>query len=210
MLQRVYLQVQKSGVFHQSIIATDDERIADHGKSFGAKVLMTSAAHRSGTDRCGEVLSLLQEQFDVIVNVQGDEPFIQPEQLHYILTAFTDPETGIATLAKKTSDLAEINNPNIVKVVCDIRGYALYFSRAPIPFARQPHDAYLKHIGLYAFRPAILRSLVQLPGGILEAAESLEQLRWLAHGYRIRVLETDLETLGIDTPEDIKKIHEIL
>lgn len=214
MIQRVYDQVSK--VINDVYVATDDERIFDKVRSFGGKVIMTSDAHRSGTDRCYEAFTKLEDWFDVVINVQGDEPFIQPEQIEALKNCFADDETQIATLVKKITDKDGVEvlfNPNSPKVVIDKQNNALYFSRSPIPYKRgsdeknwmAEHD-YYKHVGVYAYRSEVLSQIVQMPPSKLELAESLEQLRWLENGLKIKAGFTDVETVGIDTPEDLEKI----
>lgn len=218
MIQRVYEQA--SIAFDAVYVATDDQRIYHHVASLNFNVVMTSTEHKSGTDRCAEAIELIsqstQSAFDVVVNVQGDEPFIQPEQLRKVVEPFNNTNTQIATLVKKftaSDDLFDINKP---KVVVDKYGKALYFSRHPIPFLRDiekekwlEHHQYFKHIGLYAYRTDILKQLTLLPQSSLEKAESLEQLRWLEHGFSISVVETEFESISIDTPNDLKKIEEL-
>ena len=214
MIQRVYDQVSK--VLDDVYVATDDKRIFDKVRSFGGKVIMTSDAHRSGTDRCYEAFTKLEDWFDVVINVQGDEPFIQPEQIEALKNCFADDETQIATLVKKITDKDGVEvlfNPNSPKVVIDKQNNALYFSRSPIPYKRgsdeknwmSEHD-YYKHVGVYAYRSEVLSQIVQMPPSKLELAESLEQLRWLENGLKIKAGFTDVETVGIDTPEDLEKI----
>lgn len=217
MIRRVYDQALQCRLFDKVVVATDDERILDHVLAFGEAV-MTDTNHRSGTDRCLEASYLISGEqelgdADVVINIQGDEPFIQPEQIELLASLFQDPDTGIGTLIKRITQPEELFNPNIVKVVFDRNFQALYFSRWAIPFIRgAEHDEWLKqhrffrHIGLYAFRLGILKKLANLPFGELEKAESLEQLRWLQHGFSIRVAETDLASPGIDTPEDLDRI----
>jgi len=214
-IERVYRQV--SGSVDHVVVATDDERILNTVLSFGGEAVMTSPNHRSGTDRICEALQLVGGDYDVVVNVQGDEPFIMPEQIAAALACFDNPETDIATLAIPFTTIEEVRNPNSPKIAVDNRGYALYFSRSVIPYVRgkELEDwlnefPYLKHIGLYAYRPQVLRAITQLPQSSLEKAESLEQLRWLENGYRIRVALTNLETVGIDTPEDLRRAEERL
>lgn len=213
MIQRVYDQVSK--VINDVYVATDDERIFDKVRSFGGKVIMTSDAHRSGTDRCYEAFTKLEDWFDVVINVQGDEPFIQPEQIEALKNCFADDETQIATLVKKITDKDGVEvlfNPNTPKVVIDKQNNALYFSRSPIPYKRgsdeknwmAEHD-YYKHVGVYAYRSEVLSQIVQMPPSKLELAESLEQLRWLENGLKIKAGFTEVETVGIDTPEDLEK-----
>jgi 3-deoxy-manno-octulosonate cytidylyltransferase (CMP-KDO synthetase) len=214
MIRRVYEQAIKARSFSKIIVATDDLRILEHVESFGGNVMMTSGKHASGTDRCGEVNQTLPDDYDIAVNIQGDEPFIQPGQLEKLITAFTDQEIQIATLAIRMKNEEDILNTNIVKVVfgkINEKGSpasALYFSRSAIPCNRDedPETVYYKHIGIYAFRTDTLEHIITLPQGRLEKAESLEQLRWLENGFKIHVVETDMDTTGIDTPEDLNKI----
>ena len=213
MIQRVYEQAQKVRSFSKIIVATDDVRIEEHVKSFGGDVIMTSTEHQSGTDRCGEVVRKLKENYDIVVNIQGDEPFIQPEQLEKLITTFDDVNTQIATLAIKLKNSEDIFSPNIVKVVFSVLGNALYFSRNPIPFNRNAErenwvntTSYYKHLGIYAFRSDILRKINTLQQSTLEKAESLEQLRWLENDFKIKLVETDIDTIGVDTPEDLLKL----
>ncbi len=212
MIQRVYEQALKVKSFSKIIVATDDVRIEENVKGFGGDVMMTSMEHQSGTDRCGEVVRKLKENYDVVVNIQGDEPFIQPEQLEKLITAFSDENTQIATLAIKLKNSDDIFNPNIVKVVFSVSGNALYFSRNPIPYNRNEEKenwinttSYFKHLGIYAYRSDILRKINIIPPSALEKSESLEQLRWLENDLAIKIVETDIDTIGIDTPEDLAK-----
>lgn len=215
MIQRVYEQAVQ--VFSHAYVATDDERIYSTVKSFGGRVVMTAPTHQSGTDRCAEALLTIErelnEQFDVAVNIQGDEPFIAPAQLEQLKACFTDKGVQLATLVKKFGKDEDIFSPNSPKVTVDKNGHALYFSRSVIPFLRNTEhekwqDAYpfFKHIGLYAYRTDVLQQVCRLPQSPLELAESLEQLRWLENGYRIRVAVTEFETWAIDTPEDLEKV----
>ncbi|MDR0510787.1 MAG: 3-deoxy-manno-octulosonate cytidylyltransferase [Rikenellaceae bacterium] len=219
MIERVYRRV--NAVFENLCVATDDERIEQVVKAFGGTVAMTSEAHRSGTDRVGEALDTIErttgERFDVAVNVQGDEPFVAEEHLVKIRALFDDPAIEIATLVKPFADGEDIFNPNSPKVVLDGYGNALMFSRSAIPHLRgvPPEEwsskhTYLKHIGLYAYRADTLRAITQLPQGELERAESLEQLRWLENGYRIRTALTASETVAVDTPEDLQRVLAML
>ena len=214
-IERVYEKV--SSVLSDCYVATDDQRIADAVVAFGGRVVMTSADHKSGTDRIAEAMEKIGGDFDVVVNVQGDEPFIHPEQIVTLCHCFDEPETQIATLGKPFASMAEVENPNSPKIVVDNRGFALYFSRSVIPFVRGVereewlnHYPFLKHLGLYAYRTEVLREVTRLPQSSLEKAESLEQLRWLENGYRIRVGLTDQETVGIDTPEDLERAEKYL
>jgi 3-deoxy-manno-octulosonate cytidylyltransferase (CMP-KDO synthetase) len=213
MIQRVYEQATQAQLLQKVVVATDDSRIFDTVKNFGGEVMMTSATHPSGTDRCAEVLQHYPD-FDAVVNIQGDEPFIQPAQIDKTITILLkNKQIGIATLAKKITDAAFLHNSNIVKVVFDKKMNALYFSRHAIPFVRGveakdwlEHQNFYKHIGLYAFRAKTLLKIAHLPLASLEKSESLEQLRWLENSFRIGVALTDLETIGIDTPEDLERI----
>ena len=214
-LQRVWERV--SPYFEETIVATDDERIARAVADWGGKFAMTSTNHRSGTDRCGEVLAKMPQNLrpDVVVNVQGDEPFVHPNQLKALRSAFDNPQTQIATLATPISDPSVLHNPNSPKIAVSEQGFALYFSRSVIPYIRGKAQwlgqfPFLKHIGLYAYTADTLEQIVQLPPSPLEIAESLEQLRWLEHGFRIRVKVTPHETIGIDTPEDLQCAQEFL
>jgi len=213
MIQRVYEQVV--GILDDVYVATDDQRIFDAVEAFGGKVVMTSENHRSGTDRCYEAFTKIGEGYDVIVNIQGDEPFIKPSQIQLLQTCFRDRSTQIATLVKPYSSNVGYNvlaNPNTPKVVINKNMQALYFSRSIIPFVRNKDftewtsaHTYYKHIGLYAYKADVLKEITALPPSSLEKAESLEQLRWLENGYVVKVGVTDEETIGIDTPEDLTK-----
>ena len=215
-IQRVYEQV--SQMVDETYVATDDQRIFDAVEAFGGKVVMTRSDHKSGTDRIEEAVEKIGGDYDVVVNVQGDEPFIQASQIETVCKCFDDPTTQIATLGKPFgNDMEAIGNPNSPKIVVDKNGFALYFSRSIIPFVRGKETAewpssypFLKHLGLYAYRRDVLREVTQLPQGMLEKAESLEQLRWLENGYRIRVGLTDTETVGIDTPADLERAEKFL
>lgn len=217
-IQRVYEQV--AGVLDDAYVATDDERIEAAVKAFGGKVVMTSVHHKSGTDRCFEACSKIGGQFDVVVNIQGDEPFIQPSQLQAVKACFDDSSTQIATLVKPftaDSGFDALENVNSPKVVLNKNMNALYFSRSIIPYQRNAEKAdwlknhtYYKHIGLYAYRVEVLQEITALPQSALELAESLEQLRWLENGYTIKAGITEVETIGIDTPQDLERAEEFL
>lgn len=217
-IRRVYEQV--AGVLDDAVVATDDERIYDAVLAFGGRAEMTSPDHKSGTDRCWEAYLKQGKTYDVVVNVQGDEPFIRPSQLEAVKRCFDDPATDIATLVKPFTEadgLAALENPNSPKVVLDAQSRAIYFSRSVIPYLRGvPREEWLarhtfyKHIGLYAFRADVLRAVTALPQSPLELAESLEQLRWLENGYKIGVGISEVETIGIDTPEDLEKAERFL
>ncbi|WP_024998653.1 3-deoxy-manno-octulosonate cytidylyltransferase [Prevotella falsenii] len=209
-IQRVVEQV--SAVLDAVYVATDDERIYNIVTSMGAKAVMTRSDHQSGTDRIAEALEKIGENFDVVVNIQGDEPFIRKSQIETVVACFDDADTQIATLGKKFATIEEARNPNSPKIILDNRSYAMYFTRALAPYIRgkevnQWIDVYpfLKHIGLYAYRTEVLRELTKLPQSSLELAEGLEQLRWLQNGYKIKVGLTEVETVGIDTPEDLQR-----
>lgn len=217
MIMRVYEQTLKTSVLDRVIVSTDDERIFNHVKDCGGEVMMTSESHVSGTSRIGEVVENLSFMgkcpYDVIVNIQGDEPFIDPSQIDLAVLLFNNPEVVIGTLIRKIENTDDLFNPNVVKVVTDIQGKALYFSRSPIPYFRGiPQDAwcdhqdYYRHIGLYAYRSAVLKEILNLTASPPEEAESLEQLRWLYHGFSIHTAITDIETIGIDVPEDLLKL----
>ena len=217
-IQRVYERV--TSVISNAVVATDDERIYAAVESFGGKVVMTSENHKSGTDRCWEAYQKQGEEYDVVINVQGDEPFIAHSQLRAIMDCFNDETTDIATLVKPFTEedgIEALENPNSPKVVLDKQSRAIYFSRSVIPYLRGVEreewlkkHTYYKHIGMYAFRADVLRQVTSLEQSPLELAESLEQLRWLENGYKIGVGISDVETVGIDTPEDLQKAEEFL
>ena len=217
-IQRVYEQV--AGILDDAYVATDDERIEAAVKAFGGKVVMTSVNHKSGTDRCYEAFQKVGEGFDVIVNIQGDEPFIQRSQLEAIKACFEDDTTQIATLVKPfvpTDGFDALENVNSPKVVVNQMMQALYFSRSIIPYQRNKDKqewlaghTYYKHIGLYAYRASVLKEITALPQSSLELAESLEQLRWLENGYTIKVGISEVETIGIDTPQDLARAEQFL
>lgn len=217
-IQRVYEQV--AGVLDDAYVATDDERIEEAVKAFGGKVVMTSTHHKSGTDRCYEACCKVGGDYDVVVNIQGDEPFIQPSQLETVKACFDDSQTQIATLVKPftiADGLEALENVNSPKVVLDKDMHALYFSRSIIPFQRNKDKndwlaghVYYKHIGLYAYRVNVLAEVTSLPQSSLELAESLEQLRWLENGYSIKAGITQVETIGIDTPQDLQRAEQFL
>lgn len=217
-IERVYRQV--SLVLDNVVVATDDERIAQAVNDFGGKAVMTSTEHRSGTDRCREAYLNNGGGEDVIINIQGDEPFIHPDQIRAIMSCFDDEATDIATLIRPfapTRPVAELINPNSPKVVVDSKMNAMYFSRSVIPYLRgveqekwpESHQFYT-HIGMYAYRANVLGEITKLPQSSLEVAESLEQLRWLENGYVIKTAVSDIETVGIDTPEDLERAAAIL
>ena len=213
MLQRVYEQCQKS-ILDQILVATDDERIANHVQDFTGEIILTSSSHKSGTDRIAEAVNKLDLQDDgIIVNIQGDEPFIDPQDINLLVNCFENKKTQIATLVKKINTLETLENPNNPKVVLNAKKEALYFSRVPIPHLTGlkkldwlNHHTFYKHIGIYGFRTAILKEISILPHGILEQKENLEQLRWLENGYRIQTAETNSDSIAVDCPEDLIRI----
>ena len=209
-IQRVYEQAVS--VLGEAYVATDDQRIFDAVEAFGGQAVMTRTDHKSGTDRIEEAVEKIDTDADVIINIQGDEPFIQASQIETLCRLFDNPQTQIGTLGKSFETMEAVENPNSPKIVCDVNGFALYFSRSVIPFIRGKERnewfgqyPFLKHLGVYAYRREVLAEITRLPQSPLELAESLEQLRWLQNGYRIRVGLTDVETVGIDTPEDLKR-----
>ncbi len=213
MIQRVYEQAKKANSISEVVVATDDERIAQHVQSFGGNVVMTSENHQSGTDRCFEAIEKFEINADVVINIQGDEPFIQPEQIDLVASCFSLKETELATLIKKISTNEELFNPNTPKVLLNSNKEAIYFSRQTIPHIRgkeqndwlKQHTFY-KHIGIYGYRTDVLATITQLKQSSLELAEALEQLRWLENGYKIKVEITDFESVAIDTPDDLQKL----
>lgn len=213
-IERVYEQALS--VVGNAYVATDDDRIYQAVKAFGGRAVMTRNDHQSGTDRIQEAVGKIGTTADVIINVQGDEPFIQRSQIETLCHLFDDPHTQIGTLGKRFDSKEAAENPNSPKIVCDVNGFALYFSRSVIPYIRNNRDdwfhqyPFLKHLGIYAYRREVLAEITKLPQSSLEIAESLEQLRWLQNGFRIRVGETDVETVGIDTPEDLQRAEEFL
>lgn len=215
MIQHVYERTRE--FFDTCCVATDDSRIEDAVRGFGGDVVMTSTEHRSGTDRCAEALAVMEartgEKFDVVVNIQGDEPFVCSEHLSNIKDAFGEEGVEIATLVKKFGTDEDVFNPNSPKVVVSAKGFAMYFSRSVIPYVRGHEQAewrsacdFYKHIGLYAYKAATLSEITRLPQGRLEQTESLEQLRWLENGYAIKVKEVFAETVAVDTPEDLDRV----
>ncbi|MFC2581123.1 MAG: 3-deoxy-manno-octulosonate cytidylyltransferase [Segatella oris] len=214
-IQHVYEQAAK--VLDAVYVATDDERIYNKVTEFGGKAVMTSTKHHSGTDRIEEALEKVGGDFDVVVNIQGDEPFIAQSQIETLCHCFEDEDTQIATLGKPFECIKAVENPNSPKIVVDNRGYAMYFSRSVIPFVRGVERQewlkkypFLKHLGIYAYRTEVLKAITRLPQSSLELAESLEQLRWLENGYRIKVGITNVETVGIDTPEDLQRAEDFI
>lgn len=217
-IEHVYRRV--SPLFDETYICTDDERILRAVEGFGGRAVMTSTTHRSGTDRCWEAYCNIGSQAEVVVNVQGDEPFIRSEQLIALCQCFDDPAAQIATLVKPftpSDGFQALQNPNSPKVVVDGNMHAIYFSRSVIPYLRgvEPSEwlsrhLYYRHIGIYGYRASVLGEITHLPVGKLEQAESLEQLRWLENGYTIRVAKTTFDTIGIDTPQDLQQAEDYL
>lgn len=216
MIEHVWNGVSNTGLLDRVLVATEDTRIVEAVESFGGQAVMTGKHHKSGTDRCGEAMQIIGDEindYDVVINIQGDEPRVAAEHLKIVVDAFNDPTKQIVTLKKRITSLAELNSSNTVKVVCALNGDALYFSRQPLPYLRGiakemwiRRQSYYKHIGIYAFRREILQKVVQLPQTFLEKSESLEQLRWMENGYRISVFETTKESVAIDIPEDLQKL----
>lgn len=213
MIQRVYEQAKQTSILTEVYVATDDKRIFNEVLSFDGKVIMTSEKHQSGTDRCAEVVNKLPVHYDVVINIQGDEPFINPIQITQLCNCFLDENTQIATLIKKITAQEDLFNENKVKAVFNTNHFAIYFSRNPIPFFRGKvqedwlkNHTFFKHIGIYGYTTPILQKITKLNPSKLELAEGLEQLRWLENGYTIKVAETELEAISIDTPEDIRKL----
>lgn len=209
-IERVYTQA--ASVLDNVCVATDDERIFAAVKAFGGNAIMTRADHKSGTDRVWEAYTKAGINAPVVINIQGDEPFISPEQITSVMECFDDPVTEIATLGKPFESIEAVKNPNSPKIIVDKNSYALYFSRSVIPYVRGvdeqewlEHYPYLKHLGLYAYRSEVLKQITALPQSPIEKAESLEQLRWLYNGYHIKVALTNIETVGIDTPADLER-----
>lgn len=215
MIQRVYEGAKKSTRITEVIVATDDQRIFDEVQRFGGKVMMTNENHPSGTDRCAEVASHFPDM-DVVINIQGDEPLVDYRQLEQLIDAFIEPKTDIATLGNLSLTQEDVDNPNRIKVVVNAKNSALYFSRSAIPNSYHSKGnplekyPYMRHIGLYAYRSTVLQELTKLEPTALEKIESLEQLRWLYHGYSIQLVETTIETPNIDVPEDVEKVLEFL
>lgn len=215
MIERVHSRAKQ--VFEHVYVATDDSRIEEQVRRFGGNVIMTKADHPSGTDRIAEALTKIAVDFDAIINIQGDEPFIDPQQLRQIQSLFDDPATDIATLIKPIEAVEDVFDTNCVKVVVDNAGFALYFSRQAIPFQRNVElskwassHQYFRHIGLYGYRTDVLKKLVSLPLASLEKAESLEQLRWLQGGYKIKTAITTCPSFGIDTPQDLLTAEKLI
>jgi 3-deoxy-manno-octulosonate cytidylyltransferase (CMP-KDO synthetase) len=219
MIQRVFDQAVSCGALSRVIVATDDESIKKHVEQFGGESVMTGSHHNSGTERCNEAYDLVREQdsqYDAIINIQGDEPYIRPEQIYQVISCFEDSEVMIASLMKRITSVDDLHDPNVVKVISDVHGNALYFSRTAIPYIRgrdisdwPGHFSFFRHIGIYGYRPGALADIVNLPRSPLETAESLEQLRWLENSFRIRMKETSFESISVDTPADLLKLTNI-
>lgn len=212
MIQRVYQQAKHAGSLHEVIVATDDQRIYDHVKSFAGNVILTDSQHQSGTDRCAEVIQNISG-FDIAINIQGDEPFIDPQQIDLLVSCFTDPAIEIATLVRKVESPEELFNENKPKVVLNNTGKAIYFSRQTIPFLRGidqkdwlNHRPFYSHIGIYGYKTDVLLAISKLPLSELEKMEALEQLRWLDNGYSIQTAISNHSNDAIDTPEDLEAI----
>jgi 3-deoxy-manno-octulosonate cytidylyltransferase (CMP-KDO synthetase) len=219
MIQRVYDQASKT--LDLVWIATDDERIYDAVLDFGGKAIMTSSDHQSGTDRCAEAVIKIYcetgKKIDIVINIQGDEPFIKPEQIDLLKNCFLDKTVELATLVRKVEPGEDIFNPNQPKVILDSKRNAIYFSRTAIPYIRDAekrdwskNHVFYKHLGLYAYRSETLKKITLLPRSLLEISESLEQNRWIENGYRIRTAITEWESIGIDTPDDLEKANLLL
>jgi 3-deoxy-manno-octulosonate cytidylyltransferase (CMP-KDO synthetase) len=216
MLQRVYEQTAKADLLDEIVVATDDERIADHGKTFGAKVIMTKSEHPSGTDRCFEAYQLNKKKFDYVINVQGDEPFLDPEQINSLAKA-CEANVEIATQMIKCNNHSVLFDTGEVKIVLNTNKEALYFSRNVIPHIKGKqeeewhlHFDYYRHVGMYAYRVDVLEKITKLKPSALEKVESLEQLRWLENGYKVTCVETPFDSHCIDTPEDIEKVLRLM
>lgn len=215
MIMRVYSRAVTSGVFTNVIVATDDESILLHVQKQGGKAVMTSQHHRSGTERCAEAIinAGLAGSTDAVINIQGDEPYIHPEQIVQVAECLRKTGEGVVTLIKRINDSNELESPNVVKVVKDEKGKALYFSRSPIPYVREfskeewlHNQTFYKHIGIYGYTYEVLKKIVELPFAGIEQSESLEQLRWLYYGFSLQTAETDYESIAVDTPEDLLKL----
>lgn len=213
MIQRVYEQAKKSEKLSSVIVATDDDRIAVAVEKFGGEVCMTSSSHPSGTDRCAEVIRKNNLKCDAVINIQGDEPFIDPAQIDLLCNCFDDSRTEIATLIRKIGSNEILFSPNSPKVIIDKDDFAIYFSRHPIPYMRSVeqsewlnHGTFFQHVGIYGYRTSVLQTIAQLKPSLLEKAESLEQLRWIESGFRIKTAVTTFDTIAIDTPDDLERI----
>ncbi|MFT3680555.1 MAG: 3-deoxy-manno-octulosonate cytidylyltransferase [Ferruginibacter sp.] len=217
MLQRVYGQASKSRLLHKVVVATDDERIFNHVKDFGGAVVMTAGHHPSGTDRCWDALQQLEEDFKYVINIQGDEPFIEPEQIDELAAVLADGRTELATQMIEVDNYEILFDRGEVKIVLNTNNEALYFSRMVIPFIKgvdekewHKHHRYYRHVGMYAYRKDVLEKITKLPVSALEKAESLEQLRWLENGFKIKCVVTTYDSHCIDTPEDVEKVLKLM
>ena len=217
MLQRVYEQAAKSTLLNYVVVATDDEKIAAHVQDFGGNVVMTSTQHPSGTDRCWEALQQLTGDYRYVINIQGDEPFIEPAQIDELAAILLDGSTELATQMIAVNNHAVLFNKGEVKIVLNTNNEALYFSRMVIPFIKgvdekewHKHHTYYRHVGMYAYRRDVLEKITRLPVSALEAAESLEQLRWVQNGYKVKCVITQYESHCIDTPEDVEKVLRLM
>lgn len=213
MIQRVYEKARQAKSLHTVVVATDDQRIADHVLSFGGEAVMTAAHHPSGTDRCLDALQQLKQGYQYIINIQGDEPFIEPGQIEELAAVLQDESTELATQMIRVNSHAILFDKSVVKIVLDTNNEALYFSRMVIPYLKgveekewHLHHAYYRHVGMYAYRRDILEKVCSLPVSSLEKAESLEQLRWLENGFRIKCVLTKFDSHGIDTPDDVEQV----
>jgi len=217
MIRRVYERTVLCHDLAKVVVATDHKSIFDHVLDFGGEAVMTASSHNTGTERCAEALEMIHArdniEYNLVINIQGDEPYLHPEQISEVVRCFSDPSVPIATLVREIADPEDINDPNVVKVVFDENHQVLYFSRQAIPYIRQKTSGasvsgvrFFEHVGIYGFRGDILSRLVQLPESPLEQAESLEQLRWLQHGFQIFVRETNYQSISIDSPADLRKI----
>jgi 3-deoxy-manno-octulosonate cytidylyltransferase (CMP-KDO synthetase) len=222
MIQRVYEQAKKANILDDVYVATDDTSIENHVKNFGGKAIMTSFDHQCGTDRCHEAFQLINKDGkyngnDVVINIQGDEPLINPEQIEKVASCFKNKEVEIATLVRKMDNTDDLVSPTVMKVVCDKNKRAMYFSRSPIPYFRGLDQSqwlkkhtYYQHVGIYAYRASVLDKIHLLPPSSLEQTESLEQLRWLENGYSVYVEVTEYSSHSVDVPSDVNKIIQIL
>ncbi|UAY51347.1 3-deoxy-manno-octulosonate cytidylyltransferase [Ferruginibacter albus] len=216
MIRRVYEQASQSSLLKKIIVATDDERIYDHVKGFGGEVVMTAIHHPSGTDRCWDALQQLNENYQYIINIQGDEPIINPKQIDELATVL-DGTVELATQMQKITDHKTLFNPDKARIVLNSNNEALYFTRSVIPYLKNVsekewhlHHNYYRHVGMYAYRTDVLEKITKLPVSSLEKAESLEQLRWLQNGYKIKCVETGFESYSIDTPDDLQQVLSLL
>lgn len=213
MIERVYRQAEKATRLNLVVVATDDQRILEAVSAFGGNVVMTSSIHQTGTERCAEAISLLKLKSDAVINIQGDEPFLEPSQIDRVADLLLNPEIKIATLVRKTASKEEVANPNAVKAVISKTGRVIYFSRLPVPFYKDTipfeHRCYHIHVGIYGYQVSVLKAITQLGASDIESAESLEQLRWLDNGYSIHAGITDTQTHAVDTPDDLERLKKI-